>query len=198
VRVIGLTLSREQFHYVEARASEWGGEIDVRLQGWEEFDEPVDRIVSIGAFEHFRQERYGPFFEKCRRLLPRDGRMLLHTIVWPEIEHFVKLGSALTPEDLDFFRFINREIFPHGQLSAPSLIRRSAQGAGFRIIQERLLQPHYARTLDCWADNLRRSREEAIELTSIETYETYLRYLTGCAHYYRREIVDLVQFTLAR
>jgi cyclopropane-fatty-acyl-phospholipid synthase len=123
--------------------------------------------------------------------------MLLHTIVWPEIEYFVKLGSSLTPEDLDFFRFINREIFPHGQLSAPSLIRRFAQGAGFRILQEQSLQPHYARTLDCWAANLRRSREKAIELTSPETYETYLRYLTGCAHYYRRKIVDLVQFTLA-
>ena len=52
----------------------------MRLQGWEEFDEPVDRIVSIGAFEHFGLDRYDDFFKMAYDALPDDGVMLLHTI----------------------------------------------------------------------------------------------------------------------
>ena len=44
--------------------------IEFRLQGWEEFDEPVDRIVSIGAFEHFRNSRHDAFFKRCKDILP--------------------------------------------------------------------------------------------------------------------------------
>ena len=54
---------------------------EVRIQGWEQFDEPVDRIVSLGAFEHFADgagdagyERYAAFFKKYYDLLPDDGQ----------------------------------------------------------------------------------------------------------------------------
>src|SRR5262249_21054640 len=70
--VVGLTLSRNQYGYVRDRLPDTGAE--VRLQGWEEFDEKVDRIVSIGAFEHFRYERYAAFFEMAYNALPADGR----------------------------------------------------------------------------------------------------------------------------
>ena len=53
----------------------------VLLHGWEEFDEPVDRIVSIEAFEAFGKERYAAFFETASRILPSDGRMVLQTII---------------------------------------------------------------------------------------------------------------------
>ena len=52
----------------------------VLLEGWEQFDEPVDRIVSIGAFEHFGFDRYDDFFKWPTALLPEDGVMLLHSI----------------------------------------------------------------------------------------------------------------------
>jgi cyclopropane-fatty-acyl-phospholipid synthase len=52
----------------------------VLLQGWEEFDEPVDRIVSIGAFEHLGHERHPAFFRMAYEALPADGVMLLHSI----------------------------------------------------------------------------------------------------------------------
>ena len=55
----------------------------VLLEGWEKFDEPVDRIVSIGAFEHFGPERYARFFQMAYQSLPEDGVMLLHTIDRP-------------------------------------------------------------------------------------------------------------------
>ena len=53
----------------------------VLLQGWGQFDEPADRIVSIGAFEHFGHERYARFFEMAYHTLPADGAMLRRSIV---------------------------------------------------------------------------------------------------------------------
>src|SRR5262249_1648625 len=83
VNVVSLTLSNSQRDYVARKIQELppgSGSAEIRLQGWEEFNEPVDRIVSIAAFEHFRIERYPAFFQRCRQVLPDDGRMLLHTI----------------------------------------------------------------------------------------------------------------------
>src|SRR6185503_18954883 len=50
--VTGLTLSRNQHAHCQRLAAGRKG-IEFRLEGWETFDEKVDRIVSIGAFEHF-------------------------------------------------------------------------------------------------------------------------------------------------
>jgi cyclopropane-fatty-acyl-phospholipid synthase len=195
IRAIGLTLSRNQHDLARQRLADLGERVDVRLQGWEEFDEPVDRIVSIGAFEHFREERYPAFFEKCRRLLPADGRMLLHTIVWLDPEELARRGLELGFEDVQFVKFIGRRIFPGGQLRPPSVIRRHAEQAGFAVTQVEALRPHYARTLETWASNLQANGARAIELTSTEVYDTYLHYLTGCARYFREGYLDVVQFT---
>ena len=70
----------------------------VLLQGWEQFDEPVDRIVSIGAFEHFGRDRYDDFFKMAYQALPADGVMMLHTIVKPSDEEFTARGL---PSDHD-------------------------------------------------------------------------------------------------
>ncbi|MGH3532443.1 MAG: class I SAM-dependent methyltransferase, partial [Mycobacterium sp.] len=82
VNVIGLTLGERQREYAEAKLAKVPTKrnIEVRLQGWEEFDEQVDRIVSIGAFEHFGHDRYTDFFAMAYDALPEDGSMLLHTI----------------------------------------------------------------------------------------------------------------------
>src|ERR1700712_4396761 len=60
VNVIGITLSRNQYEYSKRLMATLprSRNAEVRLQGWEEFDEPVDRIVTIGAFEAFKAERY--------------------------------------------------------------------------------------------------------------------------------------------
>ncbi len=59
-------------------------------EGWEQFHEPVDRIVSIGAFEHFGSDRYDDFFKMAYAALPDDGVMMLHTIVKPSDEEFAE------------------------------------------------------------------------------------------------------------
>jgi cyclopropane-fatty-acyl-phospholipid synthase len=61
-----------------------------------------------------------------------------------------------------------------------------------------MLRPHYARTLDTWADNLAANRDRAITVQSEEVYERYMRYLTGCADFFRRGITEVAQFTLTK
>src|ERR1700742_2189436 len=82
VNVVGLTLSKNQAKHVEQLMAESDSPRSKRilLRGWEQFDEPVDRIVSIGAFEHFGHERYDAFFTMAHDALPDDGIMLLTTI----------------------------------------------------------------------------------------------------------------------
>lgn len=197
-RAIGLTLSQAQREYAAARLGHLGDRVEIRLQGWEEFDEPVDRIVSIGALEHFREERYAPFFEKCFRVLPPHAPMMVHAIVYPEEELFQQAGLKLTLEDAHFLKFIAHTIFPGGQLRHASVVGRYAEAAGFRVTRVQSLQPHYARTLDLWAERLEANRARALELVPQNVYDDYHRYLTGCGNYYRKRFVDVVQMSFAK
>ena len=200
VNVIGITLSKAQSEFARERLAKLDTDrsMEVRLQGCEEFDEPVDRIVSIGAFEAFKAERYPLFFERAYKILPSDGRMLLHTILAHTQKFFRENGVKLTISDLKFMRFIGSEIFPGGQLPAVEDIEELADGAGFTLERIHLLQPHYARTLDMWADNLAANRDQAIAITSQEIYDRYMKYLTGCADFFRRGITNIGQFTLVK
>jgi mycolic acid methyltransferase UmaA len=200
VNVIGITLSRNQCEYSRERLAKVSSSrsVEVRLQGWEEFDEPVDRIVSIGAFEAFKKPRYAAFFETAHRVLPADGRMLLHTILGYPMNHFREQGIPVTFSDLKFMRFIGKEIFPGGELPSEQDVVEFSQTAGFSVERVHLLRPHYARTLDMWAANLSARRDQAIAITSEEVYDRYMRYLTGCADFFRRGISNVGQFTLTK
>lgn len=198
VDVIGLTLSKEQHALITQSVANAANHIDFRLQGWEEFTQPVDRIISIGAFEHFRAERYEAFFTRAFSLLPRGGRMMLHTIVQPDITELRQRAIVVDHEAVTFAKFICKNIFPGGQLCSPQVITRHATNAGFTLTHSESLRLHYARTLDMWADNLRARRQEAITITNKDTYDMYMHYLTGCAHYFRTGHNDVMQFTLLK
>src|SRR5260370_3975058 len=156
VNVIGMTLSRNQCEYSLQRLARisTSRSVEVRLQGWEEFDEPVDRIVSIGAFEAFKKPRYAAFFNRAYGVLPGDGRLLLHTILGHPMNYFPEKGIAVTLNDLKFMRFIGKEIFPGGELPSEQDVVEFSQNAGFSMERIQLLRPHYARTLDMWAASL--------------------------------------------
>ena len=153
----------------------------VRLQGWEEFDGKVDRIVCIGAFEHFGHERYDAFFDMAYNALPDDGAMLLHTICGDNPGRRARLGIPLTLRVARFVKFIMTEIFPGGRLPTVSMVETHASNAGFRVSRVQSLQAHYARTLDLWAAALEAHRADAIAVQSQEVYDRYMKYLTGCA-----------------
>jgi cyclopropane-fatty-acyl-phospholipid synthase len=200
VNVIGLTLSKNQCvhcqHLLGDNDSDRSAE--VYLRGWEEFDQPVDRIVSIEAFEAFPKERYAAFFETCYRILPAGGRMVLQTIMGHPLKRWPDMGIPITMSDLKFMRFIAKEIFPGGAVPCDEDIVEFSCDAGFSVEQTQYMNEHYVRTLDAWAANLEAARDDAIAATSTEVYERYMRYLTGCSDFFRRGISELGQFTLTK
>jgi cyclopropane-fatty-acyl-phospholipid synthase len=200
VNVIGITLSRNQSKYSHAKLASIPTErtVEARLQGWEEFDENVDRIITVEAFDAFKKERYLAFFERAYEIMPGDGRMLLHSIFTHPWTYWHEHGIPVTMSDLRFMRFIQHEIFPGGQLPAKEDILEFSQAGGFSTEQIDMLRPHYARTLDTWAANLQANRDRAIAVQSEEVYERYLRYLKGCADFFRRGITEVAQFTLTK
>jgi len=200
VNVIGITLSKNQSAYSRKLLAgiPTNRIVEVRMQGWEEFHDKVDRIVSIGAFEAFKVERYPLFFEKAYSVLPDDGRMLLHTILAHNQKFFRDNNIKLTISDLKFMKFIEKEIFPGGRLPAVEDIEKLAADSGFTLERVHLLQPHYARTLDMWAENLEKNRDQAIAMQGQEVYDRYMHYLTGCADFFHRGITNVGQFTLVK
>jgi cyclopropane-fatty-acyl-phospholipid synthase len=122
----------------------------------------------------------------------------LHTILAHTQKFFHENGIKLTISDLKFMRFIGTEIFPGGQLPAVEDIEELAVNSGFELERVHLLREHYARTLDMWATNLLAARDEATAITSQEIYDRYMKYLTGCADFFRRGITNIGQFTLVK
>jgi len=200
VNVIGLTLSKNQSVFcqrllddIDSRRSR-----QVLLHGWEEFDAPVDRIVSIEAFEAFPKERYGAFFETCHRILPADGRMVLQTIMGHPLKRWPEMGIPIVMSDLKFMRFIAKEIFPGGSVPGEEQIVALATEAGFTVEDKQLLDEHYVRTLDLWSSALEAHHDEAVAATSEEVYGRYMKYLTGCSDFFKRRVSELGQFTLVK
>ena len=207
VNVIGLTLSENQLAHCQQKFDEMDSprRKEVRLQGWELFDEPVDRIVSLGAFEHFADgagdagyERYATFFKKYYALLPDDGRMLLHSIVVPTAEEGREMGLKTTMTLLRFISFILREIYPGGKLPQVEQVDRYSTEAGFKIERHHFIGKNYVRTLNTWADALEANKDKAIELKGEQEYETFMKYLRGCSDLFRDGYTNVCQFTLVK
>lgn len=201
VNVIGLTLSERQREYAIAKLAKvpTTRTVEVRLQGWEEFTDHVDRIVSIGAFEHFGRNRYPDFFETAYNALPADGRMLLHTItaISGQDEALAK-GIRMTIDHAKFTLFIMREIFPGGQLPSAWMPRDFAAKAGFTVTRDDEIGPHYVRTLQDWAAALAAHREQALALQSQEVYDRYDKYLNGCVRLFQEGHTSVHQYTLQK
>jgi cyclopropane-fatty-acyl-phospholipid synthase len=200
VNVVGLTLSANQQAHVEKLLAQSPSPRTKRvlLAGWEQFSEPVDRIVSIGAFEHFGHERYDTFFAMANDALPDDGIMLLHTITGLHPNEMAERGMPLSFRFARFLKFILTEIFPGGRLPSISMVEDRATAGGFTVTRVQSLQQHYAKTLDLWAAALEANKDEAIATQSEEVYERYMKYLTGCADMFRVGYIDVNQFTLEK
>ncbi|MDH6244866.1 cyclopropane mycolic acid synthase family methyltransferase [Mycobacterium sp. OTB74] len=200
VNVIGLTLSKNQQAFCTQLLD--GLESDrshrVLLHGWEEFHEPVDRIVSIEAFEHFGFERYDDFFKNCYDILPADGRMTIQSSVSYHPMDMAARGKKLTFELARFIKFMATDIFPGGRLPTTQMMVDHGETAGFGVPDVTSLRNHYIKTLGVWAANLEHNKDKAIEISGEVNYDRYMRYLTGCQYYFLDEILDVSLVTYAK
>ena len=192
VNVIGLTLSKNQ----HAHTTQLLDSVDsdrshkVLLRGWEQFSDPVDRIVSIEAFEHFGFERYDDFFKNAFDILPDDGRMTIQSSTAFHPNDYLARGKKLTFDLARFIKFIITEIFPGGRVPTAKMMVEHGEKAGFVVPEYLSLQTHYVRTLRTWADTLEARKAEVLEVTTEEVYDRYMRYLRGCQHYFADEMLD--------
>ena len=193
VNVIGLTLSKNQRAYCEKLLAEVDTKrsYQVQLHGWEEFSEPVDRIVSIEAFEHFGFERYDDFFKNCFNILPEDGRMTIQSSTGYHPYDMAERGLTLSFEVARFIKFIITEIFPGGRVPTAKMMVEHGEKAGFIVPECISLRPHYIKTLKIWGDALEANKEKAIEIQSEEVYNRYMKYLRGCQEKFEDEYIDV-------
>src|ERR1700742_3083657 len=181
VNVVGLTLSRNQ----HAASTKLLDQVDtdrskrILLRGWEEFDEPVDRILSVEAFEHFGFERYDEFFKKAYSILPDDGRMTIQSNISYHPEEFRQRGIPLSIDVFKFIRFMITEIYPGARLPSSQMMRMHGESAGFTLDDLVSLRQHYVKTLTLWGDALEANKAKAIEIQSEEVYDNYMKYLRG-------------------
>jgi cyclopropane-fatty-acyl-phospholipid synthase len=175
VRAHGITLSAKQLELARARIAAAGLEdrVTVELRDYRELEGEAlyDKAASVGMFEHVGLKNLPIYFDTVRRVLKPGGLFLNHGITH---EHS-GWGRNLSTE------FINRYVFPDGQLDAVSNIQRFMEDARFEIADVEGLRAHYALTLRAWAQRLERRRARALEYVSEATYRVWRLYMSACA-----------------
>jgi cyclopropane-fatty-acyl-phospholipid synthase len=187
VRVTGVTLSTEQHRVSNERARSHGmaGQARFELKDYRALDRSFDRIVSVGMFEHVGAARYGEFFRTAKRLLKRDGLMLLHSI-----GRFGPPG-ATNP-------WISKYIFPGGYIPALSEVIRAVERAGLLVTDVEILRLHYAETLKAWRERFRARWDEAARIYDERFCRMWEFYLAGSEAAFRSGSMMVFQIQLAR
>jgi cyclopropane-fatty-acyl-phospholipid synthase len=146
-----------------------------------------DKIASVGMFEHVGCSNMGGYFRKVLSLLDDGGRFLNRGIVRPEN---VSLDAATL--------FLQRRVFPGGELMHLADIVREAERAGFGVLEAEDFRKDYALTCRAWVSRLVQNEETCRVLVGKETYRTWLLYLAASAVSFEDGVTDAAQITLEK
>jgi cyclopropane-fatty-acyl-phospholipid synthase len=174
-RVTGITLSEEQLQAARARVAAEGLADRVRfeLMDYRAWHRPVDRVVSVGMFEHVGIAHYRSFFRMVRDALRPDGVALIHAIGRAS-------GPGLTNS------WVAKYIFPGAYCPALSEVLPSAEKAGLWVTDIEILRLHYALTLREWRRRFAANRD-AIQVLHDERFcRMFEFYLASCELAFRR------------
>lgn len=194
VRATGITLSRNQHAYVRRLVADKGleGRVRVHLVDYRDVpeDRPFDKIASIGMFEHVGRAMLPTYFAKIRRLLAPGGLLLNHGITAGGTRN-AQLGGGLGD-------FMERWIFPGGELLHISHVLRVMAEQGLEGLDTENLRPHYARTLWAWSDALEAQLDQACAISGEQRVRAYRLYLMGSAMGFERGWMALHQTLASR
>jgi cyclopropane-fatty-acyl-phospholipid synthase len=154
-RAVGVTLSRAQAEWAQKAVAEAGcaDRVEIRYQDYRDVvDGPFDAISSIGMFEHVGLKNLGVYLDRLFALLRPGGRLLNHGIARP-----ARPGRMRTPARIRRRSFIDRYVFPDGELHELGAVVSRMQASGFEVRHVEGLREHYALTLRAWVANLERS-----------------------------------------
>lgn len=173
VKGYGITLSEEQlvFNQQQNQAEGLADQIQVDLLDYRDLpsDGRFDKIVSVGMIEHVGLKNYPVYFKSLIDALKPGGLFLNHGINSANKWRGVSVGE----------QFINRYIFPDGELIRLSTTLLEAEKAGWEVVDVDAWRPHYAKTLRHWSKNLDEASEEAIALVGERQVLLWKLYLVG-------------------
>lgn len=174
-RVTGLTLSEEQLRAARARAKEAGLEdrVTFELMDYRAWTRPVDRVVSVGMFEHVGINHFRTFFATVRSMLKEDGVALIHAI-----------GRADGPGSTN--PWIAKYIFPGGYSPALSEVLSVVEKSGLWATDIEVLRLHYAKTLEHWRQRFAKHRTALAKLYDERFCRMFEFYLVGSELAFRR------------
>jgi cyclopropane-fatty-acyl-phospholipid synthase len=78
--------------------------------------------------------------------------------------------------------FIDRYVFPHGELPHLHVAVREMSAAQFEVVDVESLRPHYAKTLEHWSRRLEGRLEQAARIVNDRTLRVWRAYLAGCSY----------------
>jgi len=202
VDATGITLSRNQQAYVQELIMRRGLQERVRIELRDYRDLPVerqfDKIASVGMFEHVGRANLGAYFGTIARLLAPGGLVLNHGITSGAVDGS-ELGSGMG-------EFIEKYIFPGGELLHVSQLLRETALAGLEMVDTENLRPHYAQTLWAWSDALEANLDAALKALERpqdagragRILRAYRLYLAGSAMSFERGWIALHQMLSTR
>jgi len=178
---VGVTVSPDQAEYARNRYK--GLDVDFQVKDYRQFDEKVDKIVSMGMFEHVGYKNFKTYFETARRNLKDDGLFCLHTI-----------GSPDTKTTID--PWIEKYIFPGGVLPSIKQIGEAIENQ-FVMIDLHNIGPHYDHTLMAWNENFQKKWPEPKTPEETRFKRMWEYYLLCCAGAFRSRVIQVWQFVLS-
>jgi len=184
VQALGVTLSREQASWAKHAIDRDGlGDLaEVRHGDYRDVAETgFDAISSIGLTEHIGVRNYPAYFTQLHGMLRDEGRLLNHCIT--------RAHNRPTPAGA----FIDRYVFPDGELTGSGTIVARAEDAGFEVMHTENLRMHYARTLEGWNANLVENWDACVAEVGLGTARIWGLYIASCRIGFERNEVQLAQ-----
>jgi cyclopropane-fatty-acyl-phospholipid synthase len=178
VRAVGVTVSQRQAELAQKRVADAGlsDRVEIRLQDYRDIhDGPFDAISSIGMFEHVGLSQLETYFDRLYVLLPPEGRLLNHAISRPAAR------KGRTRSRFKKLSFIDRYVFPDGELHEVGSVVSAIQRRGFEARHMESLREHYALTLRAWVKNLEADWDRAVSIVGIGRARVWRLYMAASA-----------------
>ncbi|TGD89700.1 methyltransferase domain-containing protein [Mycolicibacterium sp. CH28] len=185
VKTIGVTLSREQAVWAQKAIAEEGlaDLAEVRHSDYRDvLESGFDAVSSIGLTEHIGVANYPSYFGFLKSKLRTGGLLLNHCITRPDNRTGPSAGG-----------FIDRYVFPDGELTGSGRIITAVQNIGLEVLHEENLRHHYALTLRDWCRNLVEHWDEAVAEVGLPTAKVWGLYMAGSRLGFETNVVQLHQ-----
>ncbi len=197
VHATGVTLSQNQLELARERivAEKLADRVDVMLLDYRELSEhfgaeAFDKVASVGMFEHVGLKNLREYFASIASVLRDRGLFLNHGITSNDLDNR-PIGSGVGD-------FVDKYVFPHGELPHLHVAAREMSRAGFEIVDVESLRAHYARTLQHWSQRLDAQLDRAAAVVTDRTLRIWRAYLAGSSYGFAQGWMSIYQLLGSR